>query len=67
MGLIVDGKLVHSVTGGEKLTFHEEVWDLSSFTNKEAQLVVVDDYTGRWGMIACDHVVLTNDSGEDGD
>ena len=63
VGLEIDGKLVHSSTGGERLEFQEVLWDLSSFADQEAKLVAVDAFNGRWGVITFDHVVLTDEKG----
>ena len=63
VGLEIDGKLVHSTTGGERLDFREVLWDLSSFSDQEAKLVAVDEFNGRWGVIAFDQVVLTDEKG----
>ncbi|MBI1372288.1 MAG: hypothetical protein GC159_05945 [Phycisphaera sp.] len=62
VGLEVDGELVRSSTGSNTLTFADVLWDLSSLQGKEARFVVVDAYSGRWGMIACDRVVLTDNA-----
>lgn len=34
------------------------VWDVRALQGKEAQLILIDEDTGPWGHLLCDHVVL---------
>jgi len=61
--LIVDGKPVREATGQENLEFRQVSWDVADMRGKSARLRVVDEHTGRWGIIAIDQVVM-NDTAE---
>lgn len=58
--LLVDGKVERKATGifeGTE-TLIKTVWDVRPFLGKEARLVLIDEDTGAWGHLLCDHVVL---------
>jgi len=60
VALIVAGKRVHTTTGQTSLAFRQVLWDVTPFRGKQGRLIILDKHSGRWGMIACDHVVLTD-------
>jgi len=58
--LIVDGKPVLDATGENSLQFRTQVWDVTQFKGKNAQIRIYDEVTGGWGMIAADHFLMTD-------
>ena len=63
--LLVDGKPVRSVTGGNDRpggseTLLRESWDVTDFAGKTATLRVIDAATGGWGHINVDQIVQTD-------
>ena len=56
--LLVDGKIVREATGTNDLTFRPVTWEVNDLTGKQAQIRVLDDHTGRWGIIGVDHVIM---------
>ncbi len=58
--LRVDGRAERRATSiwNEQETLTRVVWDVSSFVGKTAQLALVDEDSGPWGHLTCDHVVL---------
>ncbi|MEA2068259.1 MAG: sulfatase-like hydrolase/transferase, partial [Verrucomicrobiota bacterium] len=66
VNLVINGQVVHSATGlarkdhqGRKIMKWVS-WDLSKWQDTEAQIVVVDDYSGGWGHIMVDQIFLSN-------
>ncbi len=62
--LLVDGKVVREATGKNSLQCRRETWDVTEFKGKKAQLRVIDDESGGWGMIAADHFVMSGYANE---
>lgn len=65
MNLLVDGEIVHTITGGNtKAGGSEElepaVWDVSDLAGKAVTIQIVDSATGGWGHINIDHIVQTD-------
>jgi quinoprotein glucose dehydrogenase len=58
--LIVDGKPVLDATGENSLQFRTQVWDVTQFKGKDAQIRIYDEATGEWGMVAADHFLMTD-------
>ena len=58
--LWVDGKMIREATGDNSLNCKAICWDLSAELGKSASLRIIDSATGRWGMIAADHFVLSS-------
>jgi quinoprotein glucose dehydrogenase len=58
--LLVDGKVVRESTGENSLLMKTQVWELAEFKGKNAQIRLIDDEGGSWGMIAVDHFVMTD-------
>lgn len=65
MNLLVDGKLISTMTGAntrpggsEELT--PAFWDVESLKGKTAIIQIVDQATGSWGHINVDHIVQTD-------
>ena len=65
MNLLVDGKVVRTVTGPndkpggtERLDWHS--WDVADLAGKTARLQIVDKQTGGWGHINIDHIVQSD-------
>jgi quinoprotein glucose dehydrogenase len=58
--LIVDGKAVLDATGEGSLQFRTQVWDVTQYKGKSAQIRIYDEVTGGWGVIAADHFLMTD-------
>ncbi len=58
--LIVDGKAVLDATGENSLQFRTQVWDVTQYKGKQAQIRIYDEESGEWGVIAADQFVLTD-------
>ena len=57
MNLIVDGKVVRSVTGHNSNTLRADGWDVADLAGKTATLQIVDKHQGGWGHILIDDIV----------
>ena len=58
--LIVDGKSTMEATGANSLECKPVIWDVSALKGKSAKIEIFDTVTGSWGVIAADHVMLTD-------
>jgi len=58
--LLVDGKVVREATGQDSLEFRMVSWDVNELRDKAARLKVIDEATGKWGIIAIDHVLMND-------
>lgn len=58
--LLVDGKVVREATGQDSLEFRMVSWDVNELRDKTARLKVIDEATGKWGLIAIDHVLMND-------
>lgn len=58
VNLLVDGKVVQSVTGRNNNQMALNRWEVSSFAGKPARIQIVDDHTSGWGNIGIDHIVF---------
>ena len=54
--LLVEGTVVLQATGRCSEMMYEENWNVTSYENKEAQLRLVDGYSGGWGHINFDQL-----------
>jgi hypothetical protein len=54
--LIVNGNIVLTASGVDSTTFQWVTWDLTPYTGQTAQVQVVDNETGGWGIIAVDQI-----------
>ncbi len=54
VNLVVDGKVVRTVTGKNSERLEWTCWDVSEFKGSTAKIVVVDDRTGHFGHINAD-------------
>ena len=52
--LLVEGTVVLQATGRCLEMMYEETWNVTSYKNREAQLRLVDGYSGGWGHINFD-------------
>lgn len=59
--LLIDDQPVLETTGFSQKSLTPVNWDLRAFTGRTARLQLFDQKTGRWGHIAADHFVLTDD------
>ncbi len=65
MNLLLDGKVVHTVTGentraGGSEELAPAFWDVAELIGKAVTIQIVDAATGGWGHINVDHIVLTD-------
>ncbi|HEY1173221.1 MAG TPA: PSD1 and planctomycete cytochrome C domain-containing protein [Verrucomicrobiae bacterium] len=60
VNLILEGKVVRSVTGKESNRMSAAKFEVSEFQGKTARIEVVDDVKGSWGNIGLDHVVMSD-------
>jgi sucrose-6-phosphate hydrolase SacC (GH32 family) len=68
MNLLVDGKVVRTAAGPNKIPGGSEAlepgqWDVGDLAGKSAQIEIVDNATGGWGHINVDQIVLTDRKG----
>lgn len=60
VNLVVDGKVVRSVTGKDSNRMGPAKFDVTEFQGKTAKIEVVDEVKGAWGNIGLDHVVMSD-------
>ncbi len=65
MNLLVDDKIVHTITGnnsqpGGSEELESAFWDVSELAGKTVTLQIVDAATGGWGHINVDHIVQSD-------
>ncbi len=60
VNLLVDGKVVASVTGRNRNRMAPAFFDVARWEGREARIQVVDEERGGWGNIGIDQVVLTD-------
>jgi len=58
--LRVNGEVVRSSTGQRNDTLIWTHWDVSDLDGKSAQIEIADSYSGGWGYILVDHIVMSN-------
>lgn len=58
--LLVEDKVVREATGKNDLEMRPVVWDVREFKGKKAQIRMIDEATGVWGIIAADHFIFTD-------
>lgn len=60
MNLLVDQKIVLSVTGKANNRMEPLSWDVRAWAGKTGQLEIVDDQQGAWGNIGVDDIVFSD-------
>ncbi|MCL4220407.1 MAG: hypothetical protein KJZ65_03460 [Phycisphaerales bacterium] len=60
INLLVDGNVVRTATGRDSNRMSAQSWEVSDLAGKKARIEIVDDQTGAWGHIACDHIVFAD-------
>lgn len=58
--LLVDGKVVRESAGENSLQMKSQVWEIAEFKGKTAQIRLIDEESGAWGIIAADHFLMTD-------
>lgn len=54
--LVVDNKIVRTMTGSNTETLEEKYWDVKDVKGKRAYFEIVDEATGGWGHINIDDI-----------
>lgn len=67
VNLLIDGKVVRSVTGQANNSMSPAVIPTAEFEGKTARLQAVDNFTGPWGNIGLDQIVFSDHAGAGGD
>jgi endoglucanase Acf2 len=60
--LVIGGQTVRAATGVNSENLDWVTWDVSTYSGQSAQIQIVDNATGGWGHILCDHIFRTNSS-----
>ena len=60
INLVVDGKIVRSVTGRDSNEMAWQPFDVRNLQGKEAHIEVVDTFTGGWGQISLGEVIFSD-------
>jgi uncharacterized protein (DUF608 family) len=58
--LVVDGAVVHSVTGNNTEVLRPVQWDVSALRGKQAHIELVDQAKGGWGHILADDIQFSD-------
>lgn len=58
INLIVNGSVVMTATGNNSETLNWVTWNVSQWIGKNAQIQIVDNYTGSWGHISVDQIMF---------
>ena len=61
VNLLIEGKVVLTVTGRNSNVMASVTWDLKPFDKRTAQIEIVDEERGGWGNIAADHFVFQDE------
>ncbi len=60
VNLLVDGAPVRTATGRDHNRMRIEHFDVREFAGRKAQVQIVDAWTGGWGQVGVDEIVLTD-------
>ncbi len=60
ISLMIDDSVFYSVTGQNTGEFQQEIWNTTQLKGKEAQIRIVDQYSGNWGHIMIDNICFTD-------
>jgi len=58
VNLLIDGAVVRTATGQSNNRMRIENFDVREFAGREAQIQIVDGWTGGWGQVGCDEIVF---------
>ncbi|MDG2127622.1 MAG: PSD1 and planctomycete cytochrome C domain-containing protein [Fuerstiella sp.] len=58
VNLVIDGKVVRSVTGQNNNQMSINNWNVRPFSGSKARIQVVDNHTTGWGNIGIDHIIF---------
>lgn len=61
MNLIIDGKVVRTVTGRNTEQLVPRSWDVAEFEGKKATIQIVDEISGGWGHINVDQIEMADE------
>jgi len=67
MNLLIDGKVVQTATGKNSERLNWEIFDVSKYIGKTAQMEIVDAHSGGWGHIMVDQIVFADEKALEGD
>ena len=60
LNLLVDSRVVRTVTGDAAERLNWKSWDLREFRGRKGALEIVDHHTGGWGHINVDHILMAD-------
>jgi len=60
INLLVDGKVVRTATGKDNEKLEWYFWNVKEFEGKQAQIEIVDRFSGGWGHINIDQIELSD-------
>jgi hypothetical protein len=60
LNLLIDDKIVNSLTGNNSIHLKPVAFDVGKFIGKDARIEVVDRETGAWGHLCVDQFVQTD-------
>ncbi|MDN5204272.1 GH116 family glycosyl hydrolase [Fulvivirgaceae bacterium BMA10] len=58
--LLIDGKVMRTITADNNWQLQQRFFDVRDFLGKKAQLQMVDSHQSMWGSISVDHIVFTD-------
>ena len=58
--LIIEGEVVLEANGRSDLKMRPVTWPIARFNGQDAQLRILDDHSGRWGIINADHFLFSS-------
>ncbi len=61
INLLVDGKIVRTATGKNNEKLEWSFWNVKEFDGKQAQIEIVDKFSGGWGHINIDQIELSDE------
>jgi len=65
--LLIDGKVVRSLTGKADNRMSQAVMPVAEFEGSRARLRIADRHAGAWGNIGVDHIVFSDDGSNGSD
>lgn len=60
INLIVNGSIVQTATGNNDEILRWNGWNVTQWKGQNAQIQILDNYTGGWGHVLVDHIVFSD-------